>query len=75
MDGRLKAAHVLHGQVVCVAGFEVLVENSEYLPIQDLELAHAVHHLLQGLQPQKCSSNNFRGQRGIVRELKPKPLT
>lgn len=46
MDGRLEAAHVLHGHVLAVPGFQVLVQNGEDLVVDDLEPADAFHHFL-----------------------------
>ena len=48
--GGLEAPDVFHGEVVSVAGLEVLVENGKDLVVEDLELTDAVDHLLEGLK-------------------------
>lgn len=47
VDGGNKAADLLHRH--SVSGLLVVVEHGEDLHVQDLELADAVHHLLQAL--------------------------
>ena len=46
----LEASDVLYGQIVGVARFEVFVEYSEDLVVQNLELTDTVNHPLQGLK-------------------------
>ena len=50
MDRGLEAAYMLHREVVSVGGFEVLVENSKDLVVENLELPDAIHHALQWLE-------------------------
>ena len=59
VHGRLEAAHVFHGKVVCVARFQVFVQDGEDLVVENLELANSIHHSLQWLQkPKKKKSAN-----------------
>lgn len=53
VDGRLEAAHVLHGRTVCLHGLHVFVQDGKNLIVQDLVLPDPVGHLLQGLQEDK----------------------
>ena len=58
MDGWREAADVLHGHALRVAGLHVLVEHGEDLVVEDLKLADAVHHLLQGLANRRRGGHN-----------------
>lgn len=48
VDGRLEAAHMLHGGTVCLYGLHVLVQDGKDLIVQDLVLPDSVCHFLQG---------------------------
>lgn len=50
VDGRLEAAHVLHGGTVCLHGLHVLVQDGKNLIVQDLVLPDPVCHFFQRLQ-------------------------
>ena len=50
VHGGLEAPHVFHGKVVRVTRLQVLVQHGKDLVVENLELAHTVHHALQGLQ-------------------------
>lgn len=50
MDGRLEAAHMLHGGTVRLHGLHVLVQDGKNLIVQDLVFPDPVCHLLQGLE-------------------------
>lgn len=50
VDGRLEAAHMLHGGTVCLHGLHVLVQDGKNLIVQDLVFPDPVCHLLQGLE-------------------------
>lgn len=50
MNWWLEAAHVFHGCALSIAGLQILVQNSNYFIIQDLELANSLNHFLQRLQ-------------------------
>ena len=41
---------MFHRQVIGVTGFEVLVEDSKQLVVENLELPDSIHHTLQWLQ-------------------------
>lgn len=47
---RWKAANMLHRQTVRVIYTQVFVQHGKDLVVENLELAYAVHHLLQRLQ-------------------------
>lgn len=53
MNWRLEAAHVFHGCALSIAGLQILVQNSNYFIIQNLELANSLNHFLQRLQTSK----------------------
>lgn len=50
VDGRLEAAHMLHGGTVCLHRLHVLVQDGKNLIVQDLVFPDPVCHLLQGLE-------------------------
>lgn len=47
MNGRLEAAHVFHGCALSISRLQILVQNSNYFIIQNLELANSFNHFLQ----------------------------
>ena len=47
IDRRLETSNVFHGQIVCVTRFDIFVERSEYLRVEDLELADSVNHAFE----------------------------
>lgn len=49
----LEAAHVFHRCALSIAGLQILVQNSNYFIIQNLELANSLNHFLQRLQTSK----------------------
>lgn len=49
VDRWLKAANVFHRRALSIARLQVLVQDSDNLIIQNLELANSLHHLLQRL--------------------------
>lgn len=50
MDGWLEAAYMFHRCALPITRFQVLVQDSDDLIIENLELANPLHHLLQWLQ-------------------------
>ena len=46
IDRRLETPDVLHGDAVCLARLEILVQGGEDLVVEDLELADAVDQAL-----------------------------
>lgn len=54
VNGGLEAAHVFYRHVtVCVAGFQVFVENRKDLRVEHLESSNPIYHSLQVLQSEK----------------------
>lgn len=53
MNWWLEAAHVFHGCALSIARLQILVQNSNYFIIQNLELANSLNHFLQRLQTSK----------------------
>jgi len=49
----LETSHVLHGRRSLAGRIQIFVQDSKYLIIEDLELAHALHELLQRLQQEQ----------------------
>lgn len=56
MNRRLEAAHVFHGCALPIPRLQILVQNSNYFIIQNLELANSFNHFLQRLQTSKKKS-------------------
>lgn len=50
MDGRLEAADMFHRRALPVTRLQVLVQDSDDLIVENLELTDPLHHLLQWLQ-------------------------
>ena len=65
VDGRLEAAHMLHGGTVRLHGLHVLVQDGKNLIVQDLVFPDPVCHLLQGLEKDRGMQvrSGRRGQR------------
>lgn len=53
MNWWLEAAHVFHGCALSITRLQILVQNSNYFIIQNLELANSLNHFLQRLQTSK----------------------
>jgi hypothetical protein len=50
MDRRLETPHVFNGDIIAFTRFQVLVDDSKYLVVKNLELPDAINHPLQGLE-------------------------
>lgn len=50
MDGRLEAADMFHRRALPITRLQVLVQDSDDLIVENLELTDPLHHLLQWLQ-------------------------
>lgn len=59
MNWWLEAAHVFHGCALSIARLQILVQNSNYFIIQNLELANSLNHFLQRLQRSKDTGISF----------------
>ncbi len=71
MNWGLEASNMFHWKIVCVTGFQILVQNCKDLTVQNLEFSNAIHHSFQGLKMEKTQTVEtlqFVGSFGLVRK-------